>query len=71
MGGPPQVSKQASELASGISMHAAGLRPLYLDWSSVPEEALKRERQLLTEQAARSGKSEAMVAKVQSDFNGV
>ena len=45
-------------------MHAAGMRPQYLDCASVPEAALQRERQLLAEQAAGSGKSEAVIAKV-------
>ena len=45
-------------------MHAAGMRPSFLDRASVPEAALQRERLLLSEQAAGSGKAEAVVAKV-------
>ena len=54
----------ATELASGIAMHAAGLKPLYLDRVSVPDAAIKHERQLLSEQAAGSGKSQNVASKV-------
>lgn len=63
----PQALAQVTELASGIAMHAAGMRPSFLDRASVPQAALQRERQLLSEQAAGSGKAEAVVAKVRGD----
>ena len=62
---------EVSELASGIAMHGAGLKPLYLDRTSVPEAALLRERQLLSEQASGSGKADAVVAKVGTVWVGM
>ncbi|GAX75863.1 hypothetical protein CEUSTIGMA_g3306.t1 [Chlamydomonas eustigma] len=59
-----EVRAQASELVSGLAMHAAGMRPLYVDRHSVPPEVLQHERQVLSVQAAGSGKPEAVIAKM-------
>ncbi len=47
-----------------LAMHVAAANPLYLDQSSVPAAALDRERAVLREQAAGSGKSEEIVARM-------
>eukprot|EP00798_Chlamydomonas_sp_ICE-L_P028990 gene28990-32182_t len=57
-------SSAVKDLGEGVAMHAAGLRPIYLDRQSVPAEALEKERGILMQQAAASGKPEAMVAKM-------
>jgi translation elongation factor EF-Ts len=45
-------------------MHAVGMRSQYISREAVPAEALQRERELLTAQAAASGKPPAVVAKM-------
>lgn len=52
------------ELANKLAMHVVGALPKFLDASSVPEETLEAERQLLREQAARTGKPEAIIEKM-------
>src|SRR3954471_13454625 len=45
-------------------MHVAAANPQYLDQASVPTAALDRERAVLREQAAGSGKSEEIVSRM-------
>ncbi len=45
-------------------MHVAGLRPQYLDGSSIPQQVLASERALLHEQATSSGKAAQVVEKM-------
>jgi hypothetical protein len=62
---PPQaIQAQAQELASGLAMHAVGMRTQYLSRKAVPAEVLQREREVLAAQAAASGKPAAVVAKM-------
>ena len=51
-------------LGRQLAMHVAAANPLSLDIASVPAAALDRERAILREQAAGSGKSEAIVEKM-------
>jgi elongation factor Ts len=51
-------------LGRQLAMHVAAANPQYLDVSSVPAAALDRERAVLREQAAGSGKSEEIVARM-------
>ena len=44
-----------TEVAKDIAMQIAGMRPLYLDRESVPEERIQKEREILTEQAENEG----------------
>ena len=53
-----------SSLGSELAMHVAGLKPLYLDPSSVEASHLAHERQVLTAAAASSGKPAAVVDKM-------
>ena len=57
------VAKLA-ELGKQIAMHVAAANPLFLDSSSVDSSALDRERAVLTEQAAASGKPAAVIEKM-------
>jgi len=51
-------------LGRQLAMHVAAATPLYLDVASVPAAALDRERAVLREQAAGSGKTEAIVERM-------
>ncbi|KAG1674937.1 hypothetical protein FOA52_014730 [Chlamydomonas sp. UWO 241] len=59
-----EVAIKVAELGAGIAMHGAGMRPICLSRSQVAPEALDRERAVLTEQAAGSGKPAAVIAKM-------
>jgi elongation factor Ts len=47
-----------------LALHVAAANPLFLDRGSVPAAALDREREVLTEQARASGKSDDVIAKM-------
>jgi elongation factor Ts len=51
-------------LGRQLAMHVAAANPQFLDVASVPAAALDRERAVLREQAAGSGKSEEIVARM-------
>jgi elongation factor Ts len=56
----------SEELARDIAMHVAAINPAWLDESSVPDEALERERAIYAEQARDSGKPPDIVEKMVS-----
>jgi elongation factor Ts len=58
------LSGGSEALARDIAMHVAASNPAYLDESAVPAELRERERAIFTEQAAASGKSADIVAKI-------
>src|SRR5437868_4575262 len=51
-------------LGRQLAMHVAAANPLHLDVASVPAAALERERAVLREQAAGSGKTEEIVERM-------
>jgi len=51
-------------LGRQLAMHVAAANPLYLDTAAVPAAALERERAILREQAAASGKDVAIVERM-------
>jgi elongation factor Ts len=53
-----------ANLGRQLAMHVAAANPQYLDQASVSAAALDRERAVLREQAAGSGKSEEIVARM-------
>lgn len=53
-----------ADLGKQLAMHVAAASPLYLDIASVPAAALERERAVLREQAAASGRAEAILARM-------
>ena len=57
------VAKLA-ELGKQLAMHVAAASPLFLDSSSVDSASLDRERAVLAEQAAASGKPAAVIEKM-------
>ena len=58
----------AGAAAAGLAMHVAGMRPLYVDRSEVPAEAVAHEVAILEEQvrsdAANARKPPAVVRKM-------
>lgn len=57
-------AEHLAALGKQLAMHVAAASPLYLDISSVPAEALDRERAVLREQARASGKAEGIVERM-------
>jgi elongation factor Ts len=53
-----------ADLGKQIAMHVAAANPQFLDQSSVDSSSLDRERAVLTEQAAASGKPPEVIAKM-------
>jgi elongation factor Ts len=58
------ASDVLAALGRQLAMHVAAANPQYLDIASVPAAALDRERAVLREQAAGSGKSEDIVSRM-------
>jgi len=52
------------ELAKNLAMQIAASRPEYVDKEDVPEEALAKEKEILTAQALNEGKPEKVVEKM-------
>ncbi len=52
------------ELAKDIAMHIAAVKPEYISAGDVPAEVLDKEREILTAQAADSGKQAEIIAKM-------
>ena len=51
-------------LAKDIAMHVAASRPICVSEDEVPSEALEKEREIFSAQAAESGKPEDIIAKM-------
>jgi elongation factor Ts len=51
-------------LARDLAMHVAAVNPAYIDASSVPAEALEKERAILTEQTKEEKKPPEIIAKM-------
>jgi len=54
------------EVARGVAMHIAAVNPEFVSRDSVTEDAMERERKVLTERALASGKPAAIVEKIVS-----
>ncbi len=52
------------DLAKDIAMHIAAVKPEYISADDVPAEVLEKEREILTAQAADSGKPAEIIAKM-------
>lgn len=52
------------ELAKGLAMHIAAARPRFLSIAEVDSDTLRREREILTEQAKASGKPADVIVKM-------
>ena len=58
------VDGASSEGAKDCAMHAAAMRPKYLNKDSVPSEEVEKEKEILKEQAINEGKPEQIAAKM-------
>lgn len=58
------VGPEAEGFARDIAMHVAASRPEYLNPDDVPAERLAKEKEVLTAQAASSGKPAAIIEKM-------
>ena len=58
------VDGASSDVAKDCAMHAAAMRPKYLNKDSVPAEEVEKEREILKEQAMNEGKPEEIAAKM-------
>ncbi|MCB1735097.1 MAG: elongation factor Ts [Gammaproteobacteria bacterium] len=52
------------DLARDVAMHVAASNPMCIDESGIPAEAIAKEREIVTAQAADSGKPEAIIEKM-------
>ena len=54
----------SAALAHDLAMHVAASNPRYLSVAEVPAEVMEKEREILTEQASKEGKSPEILAKM-------
>jgi elongation factor Ts len=59
-----EASDALNEFSRGVAMHVAAVSPRFISRDDVSEEAIERERSVLTERAAASGKPEAIIDKI-------
>ena len=52
------------EVAKDVAMHAAAMRPKYVNKDQVPSDEVEKEREILKEQAMNEGKPEEIAAKM-------
>ena len=52
------------ELVKDISMHIAGIGPLYITKEEVPKKVLEKEKEIYREEALKAGKPEKIVDKI-------
>lgn len=53
-----------ADLARDVAMHVAAVNPMVINAENVPQDALDKEREIFTAQAAESGKPAEIVAKM-------
>lgn len=53
-----------SSLVKDIAMHIAAMNPLYVSRKDVPEDVVRKEREIYSVQARESGKPEQVIAKM-------
>ncbi len=58
------VKGASEEVARDVSMHAAAMRPEYVNKSEVPSEQVEKEKKILTEQAIAEGKPANIAEKM-------
>ena len=58
------LSGANSEVAKDVAMHAAAMRPSYVNKEEVPSEELEKEREILKEQAMNEGKPANIAEKM-------
>ena len=58
------VDGASSDVAKDCAMHAAAMRPKYVNKDAVPTDEVEKERKVLKEQAMNEGKPEEIAAKM-------
>jgi len=61
-----ESSTALQDVARGVAMHVAAVNPAFVSRASVTEEAIERERKVLTDRALATGKPAAIVDKIVS-----
>ncbi|MDQ6957046.1 MAG: translation elongation factor Ts [Mariprofundaceae bacterium] len=59
-----ESSDALQEVARGVAMHVAAVNPMFISRDEVTEDAVERERKVLTDRALASGKPAAIVEKI-------
>ncbi|MDQ6954892.1 MAG: translation elongation factor Ts [Mariprofundaceae bacterium] len=59
-----EASDALNDVARGVAMHVAAVNPQFISRDEVTEEAIERERKVLTDRALASGKPAAIVEKI-------
>jgi len=59
-----EASDALQEVARGVAMHVAAVNPMFISRDEVTEDAVERERKVLTDRALASGKPAAIVEKI-------
>ncbi|MDR0664013.1 MAG: translation elongation factor Ts [Helicobacteraceae bacterium] len=59
-----ETAANLADFARDIAMHAAAMKPLYLNEADIPSEAIAKEREIAIEQLRKEGKPEAMLDKI-------
>jgi len=59
-----ETSDALKEVARGVAMHVAAVNPQFVSRDGVTEDAVERERKVLTDRALASGKPAAIVEKI-------
>ncbi len=57
-------SDEAKAMAKDVAMQVAAMNPLYLDETSVPQDAIEKEKDIFREQMKNSGKPENVIEKI-------
>ncbi len=71
LGGVDRNDPKAKELAHDLALHIASAAPRFIRREDVSEEAIEKEREVLTELTRNEGKPEAAIAKiVEGRLNG-
>ena len=52
------------DIAKNVAMHAAAMRPQYLNETSVPENVLEKEKEIMTEQLRNEGKPQDKINQI-------
>lgn len=59
-----KTAEGMAEILREVSMHAAAMKPAYLEESQVPEEVVEKEKSIAIELLKKEGKPEAMFEKI-------
>ena len=58
------VENADKDVARNVAMHAAAMRPQYLNQNEVPEDVLAKEKEIMTEQLLNEGKPQDRIEQI-------